>query len=132
MSTWTSFVKIWTVSNYEFNTNFLTFLGLYYLLFALETRIAQSVYFLREMCLSFNFWMIEFKIICFFDIHSRNFSSNMANLDRHDIFCLLVFWRNCVFWYVEDLRWKLSCVNVKTKHIIVNFFPSKSIQTEQS
>ena len=37
MSTWTSFVKIWTVSNCEFNANFLTFLGLYHLLFALET-----------------------------------------------------------------------------------------------
>ena len=37
MSTWTSFVKIWTVSNCEFNANFLTFLGLYHMLFALET-----------------------------------------------------------------------------------------------
>ena len=33
MSTWTSFVKIWTVSNCEFNVNFLTFLGLYTLAF---------------------------------------------------------------------------------------------------
>ena len=37
LSTWTSFVKIWTVSNCEFNANFLTFWGLYHLLFALET-----------------------------------------------------------------------------------------------
>ena len=37
MSTWTSFVKIWTVSNCEFNATFLTSLGLYHLLFALET-----------------------------------------------------------------------------------------------
>ena len=37
MSSWTSFVKIWTVSNCEFIANFLTFLGLYHLLFALET-----------------------------------------------------------------------------------------------
>ena len=37
MSTSTSFVKIWTVSNCEFNANFLTFLGLCHLLFALET-----------------------------------------------------------------------------------------------
>ena len=37
MNTWTSFVKIWTVSNCEFNANFVTFWGLYHLLFALET-----------------------------------------------------------------------------------------------
>ena len=29
MSIWTSFVKIWTVCNYEFNTHFLTFGGSY-------------------------------------------------------------------------------------------------------
>ena len=34
MSTWTSFVKIWTVGNGEY---FLTTLDLYHLLFALET-----------------------------------------------------------------------------------------------
>ena len=37
MSTSISSVKIWTDSNCEFNANFLTFLNLYYLLFALET-----------------------------------------------------------------------------------------------
>ena len=37
MSTWTSFVKIWTVDNCEFNANFVIFLGFYHLLFALET-----------------------------------------------------------------------------------------------
>ena len=37
MSTWTSFVKIWTVRNCEFDANFLTFLDLCHLLFALET-----------------------------------------------------------------------------------------------
>ena len=37
MSTWTSFVKIWTVSNCEFDANFLTFFGLYHLHFALKT-----------------------------------------------------------------------------------------------
>jgi hypothetical protein len=37
MSTWTSFVKIWTVGNFEIITNFLTFLGLYHLLFSLKT-----------------------------------------------------------------------------------------------
>ena len=37
MSTWTLFVKIWTVSNCEFNANILTFLSLYHLLFVLET-----------------------------------------------------------------------------------------------
>ena len=38
MSIWTSFVKFWTiVSDCEFDANFLTFLGLYHLLFALET-----------------------------------------------------------------------------------------------
>ena len=37
MSAWASFVNIWTVSNCEFNVNFLTFLGLYHLFFALKT-----------------------------------------------------------------------------------------------
>ena len=37
MSTWTSFVKIWTVSNCELDANFLTFLSLYHLLFAIKT-----------------------------------------------------------------------------------------------
>ena len=37
MSTWTSFVKIWTDSNCKFNANFLTFLMLYHLFFALES-----------------------------------------------------------------------------------------------
>ena len=32
-------------------------------------RIAQFVYFLREMCLFFNFWMIKFTIM-FFYIHA--------------------------------------------------------------
>ena len=36
MSNWTSYVRIWTVSNCELIANFLTFLGLYHLLFALE------------------------------------------------------------------------------------------------
>ena len=36
MCTWTSFVKIWTASNWEFYANFLTFLGLYDLIFGLE------------------------------------------------------------------------------------------------
>ena len=52
MSTWTSFVKIWTVSNCEFNANFLTFLGLYYFLFALET-IGVSLIII--------WWLILFK-----------------------------------------------------------------------
>ena len=37
MSIWLSFVNIWTVCNCEFNANFLTFGGLYYLFFELET-----------------------------------------------------------------------------------------------
>ena len=37
INTKTSFVKIWPVNYCEFNANFLTFLGLYHLLFALET-----------------------------------------------------------------------------------------------
>ena len=37
MSTCTLFVKIWTVSNFEFNANLLTFCGLYHLIFALKT-----------------------------------------------------------------------------------------------
>ena len=41
MSIWTSFLQIWMFCNFEFNANFLTFLGLcifvYHLLFDLET-----------------------------------------------------------------------------------------------
>ena len=37
MNTWSSFVKIRTVRNHEFDANFLTFLDLCHLLFALET-----------------------------------------------------------------------------------------------
>ena len=40
-------------------------------------RIAQFVYFLREMCLFFNFWMIKFTIMFFFDIHAWNFSTKV-------------------------------------------------------
>ena len=39
--------------------------------------IAQFVYFLREMCLLFNFWMIKFTIMFFFDIHTWNFSTKV-------------------------------------------------------
>ena len=46
MSTWTSFGKIWTVSNCEFYANFLTFWGLHHLLFALETIGVKSSYWL--------------------------------------------------------------------------------------
>ena len=42
MSTWTLFVKIWTVSNFELDANFLTFLDLYHLIFALETSQLNS------------------------------------------------------------------------------------------
>ena len=37
MSIWTSYVKIWSVCNLEFNANSLTFWGLYHLSFDLET-----------------------------------------------------------------------------------------------
>ena len=37
MSTWTLFVKIWTFCSCEFDANFLSFWGLYYLLFCIET-----------------------------------------------------------------------------------------------
>ena len=63
MSICTAFVIIWTVSNCEFNANFLTFLGLYYLLFALET-IGLSwiiIWWLISEKKSFQFWQeIEF------------------------------------------------------------------------
>ena len=47
MSTWTYFVKIWTDSNCELNANFLTFLDLNHLCFALETiGVSQIVIWL--------------------------------------------------------------------------------------
>ena len=72
--------------------------------------IAQSVYFLREMCLFFNFWMIKFTIMCFFDIHTWNFSSKVLYMSKnHNSFKkytnwakLSHFWGKCVFWHVED------------------------------
>ena len=87
-------------------------------------RIAQSVYFLREMCLFFNFWMIKFTIMCFFDIHTWNFSSKVLYMSKnHNSFKkytnwakLSHFWGKCVFWHVEDLSWEISCMNVKKKH----------------
>ena len=87
-------------------------------------RIAQSVYFLREMCLFFNFWMIKFTIMCFFDIHTWNFSSKVLYMSKnHNSFKkytnwakLSHFWGKCVFWHVEDLSWEISCMNVKKTH----------------
>ena len=38
MSTWTSFVELWTVCNCDFNANFLTFLDLYHLLVSLDCK----------------------------------------------------------------------------------------------
>ena len=95
-------------------------------------RIAQSVYFLREMCLFFNFWMIKFTIMCFFDIHSWNFSSKVLYMSKnHNSFKkytnwakLSHFWGKCFFWHVEDLRWEISCMNVK-KNIVVIFIIQK-------
>ena len=48
-------------------------------------RIAQSVYFLREMCSFFNFWMIKFTIMCFFDIHTWNFSTKVLYMSKKHI-----------------------------------------------
>ena len=87
-------------------------------------RIAQSVYFLREMCLFFNFWMIKFTIMCFFDIHTWNFSSKVLYMSKnHNSFKkytnwakLSHFWGKCVFWHVEDLRCEISCMNVRKTH----------------
>ena len=65
MSTWTSFVKIWTVSNCKFNANFLTFLGLYHLLFALETiwwlnlNLVCCYFIITVIFFSWN-WLIGF------------------------------------------------------------------------
>ena len=81
-------------------------------------RIAQFVYFLREMCLFFNFWMIKFTIMCFFDIHTWNFSSKVLYMSKnHNSFKkytnwakLSHFWGKCVFWHVEDLSWEISCM----------------------
>ena len=49
-------------------------------------RIAQSVYFLRKMCLFFNFWMIKFTIMCFFfDIHAWNFSTKVIYMSKNTL-----------------------------------------------
>ena len=79
----------------------------------------QSVYFLRKMCLFFNFWMIKFTIMCFFDIHTWNFSSKVLYMSKnHNSFKkytnwakLSYFWGKCVFW----LSWEISCMNVKKR-----------------
>jgi hypothetical protein len=68
-------------------------------------RLIQSVYFLREVCLFFNFWMIKFTIMCFFDIHRWNFSTKVLYMSKnHNSFKkytnwakLSHFWRKGVF-----------------------------------
>ena len=49
-------------------------------------RIAQSVYFLREMCLFFNLWMIKFTIMVFFDIHAWNISTKVLYMSKNTLF----------------------------------------------
>ena len=66
--------------------------GAKYLVFfssrSLKTRekcisFAQFVYFLREVCLLFNFWMIKFTIMFFFDIHHAwNFSTKVLYMSK--------------------------------------------------
>ena len=87
-------------------------------------RIAQSVYFLKEMCLFFNSLMTKFTIMCFFEIHAWNFSSKVLYMSKnHNSFKkytnwakLSHFWGKCVFWHVEDLSWEISCMDVKKTH----------------
>ena len=81
---------------------------------------------LLSLCLFFNFWMIKFTIMCFFDIHTWNFSSKVPYnymSKSHNFFKkytnwakLSHFWEKCVFWHVEDLSWDISCMNVKKNH----------------
>ena len=76
------------------------------------------------MCLFFNFWMIKFTIMCFFDIHTWNFSTKVlymskkhTSLKKYTNWAKLShFWGKCVFWHVEDLSWEIPCVNVKRNH----------------
>ena len=87
-------------------------------------RIAQSVHFLSEMCLIVNFWMLKFTIMFFFDIHAWNFSTKVLymskkhnSLKKYTNWAKLShFWGKWFFWHVEDLSWKISCVNVKKTH----------------
>ena len=87
-------------------------------------RIAQFVYFSREMCLVFNFWMVKFTIMFFFYIHAWNFSTKVLYTSKNTLsskmtqFCsVCIFFEGSVcFWHVHDLSWEISCLNVKKKH----------------
>ena len=47
---------------------------------------AQFVYFLREVCLLFNFWMIKFTIMWFFlDTHTWNFSFKVLYISKNTL-----------------------------------------------
>ena len=67
MSNWTSFVKIWKVSNCEFNANFLTFLDLYHLLYDLETirydlyKCIERSYILHSLSILKTFYANNFQ-----------------------------------------------------------------------
>ena len=59
MSTWTWYVKIWTVNNCEFNANFLAFLDLYDLLIVLGTIETSEIiiwWLIPSWEKSFQFW----------------------------------------------------------------------------
>ena len=82
---------------------------------------AQFVYFLREVCLLFNFWMIKFTIMFFFDIHAWNFSTKVLYMSKKHtslkndlvLLSLYIFWEKYVFLTCSC---EISFVNVKKKH----------------
>ena len=81
MSTSTSFVKIWTVGNCEFNDNFLTFFGLY-LLLALCSR---NYWNLLNHHLMANIWEKSISILV-----------GNLNLGRSHLITTVLTWSPCI------------------------------------
>ena len=110
--------------------------------------IAQFAYFLREMCLFFNFWMIEIHKYVFFDTHVWNFSTKVRYMSKihtslkNDLvfLSLYIFWEK---WFFFTCKYRILVekfhVWMSKKHNIVNSIiqklknqhSSKNIQTEQ-
>ena len=85
------------------------------------------------MYLFVNIWMIKFTIMFLFWHHTWNFTSKVLYTSKnHNFFKkytnwakLSYFWGKYVFWHVEGPSWEISYMNVKKKHIIVNFIIQK-------
>ena len=73
-------------------TTFLCYLRAYFLQWNQNSkfwvtwpRIAQSVYFLREMCSFFNLWIIKFTIMFSLDINAWNFSTKVLYISKNTL-----------------------------------------------